>query len=42
MFALLLLDNRNRLIEFKELFQGTVDATSVYCNTTRRHAEIDD
>ncbi|WP_375750617.1 DNA repair protein RadC [Vibrio sp. HN007] len=29
-FALLLLDNQNRLIEFKELFQGTVDAASVY------------
>uniref|UniRef100_UPI001EBD94B3 JAB domain-containing protein n=1 Tax=Vibrio anguillarum TaxID=55601 RepID=UPI001EBD94B3 len=28
--ALLLLDNQNRLIEFKELFQGTVDAASVY------------
>lgn len=30
MFAVLLLDNQNRLIEFKELFQGTVDAASVY------------
>ncbi|WP_099610060.1 JAB domain-containing protein [Vibrio fujianensis] len=29
-FALLLLDNQNRLIEFKELFHGTVNATSVY------------
>ncbi len=29
-FALLLLDNQNRLIEFKELFHGTVDAASVY------------
>lgn len=29
-FALLLLDNQNRLIEFKELFQGTVDSASVY------------
>lgn len=29
-FALLLLDNQNRLIEFKKLFQGTVDAASVY------------
>ncbi|WP_217556950.1 RadC family protein [Vibrio metschnikovii] len=29
-FALLLLDNQNRLIEFNELFQGTVDAASVY------------
>lgn len=30
MFALLLLDNQNRLIEFKDLFQGTVDAASAY------------
>ncbi|CAK6714075.1 putative DNA binding protein RadC like; CP4-6 prophage (fragment) [Vibrio harveyi] len=30
MFALLLLDNQNRLIEFKEQLQGTVDAASVY------------
>ncbi len=29
-FALLLLDNQNRLIEFKELFHGTIDAASVY------------
>ncbi|EGR3265067.1 hypothetical protein DLI08_23720, partial [Vibrio parahaemolyticus] len=29
-FALLLLDNQNRLIVFKELFHGTVDAASVY------------
>ncbi len=29
-FALLLLDNQNRLIEFKELFRGTVNAASVY------------
>lgn len=29
-FAVLLLDNQHRLIEFKELFQGTVDAASVY------------
>ncbi|MGF1804059.1 DNA repair protein RadC [Aliivibrio sifiae] len=29
-FAVLLLDSQHRLIEFKELFQGTVDAASVY------------
>lgn len=29
-FALLLLDNQHRLIEFKELFYGTIDAASVY------------
>ncbi|GHW03181.1 DNA repair protein RadC, putative [Vibrio cholerae] len=30
MFAVLFLDNQHRLIEFKELFRGTVDAASVY------------
>lgn len=29
-FAVMLLDNQHRLIEFNELFQGTVDAVSVY------------
>ncbi|GAA5192730.1 RadC family protein [Ferrimonas gelatinilytica] len=29
-FALMLLDNQNRLIQFVELFQGTIDAASVY------------
>lgn len=29
-FAVLLLDNQNRLIEFHELFFGTIDAASVY------------
>lgn len=29
-FALLLLDNQHRLIEFKELFKGTVDAATIY------------
>ncbi|EMC3685664.1 DNA repair protein RadC [Vibrio cholerae] len=29
-FAVLFLDNQHRLIEFKELFRGTVDAASVY------------
>jgi len=29
-FALLMLDNQHRLIEFKELFKGTVDAATVY------------
>ncbi|NOH84671.1 DNA repair protein RadC [Vibrio sp. 03-59-1] len=29
-FAMLLLDNQHRLIEFKELFYGTIDAASVY------------
>jgi DNA repair protein RadC len=29
-FAVLLLDARNRLIEFVELFRGTIDGASVY------------
>lgn len=29
-FAVLFLDNRNRLIEYRELFRGTVDGASVY------------
>ncbi|HCH6462469.1 RadC family protein [Vibrio alginolyticus] len=29
-FAVLMLDNQHRLIEFKELFFGTIDAASVY------------
>ena len=30
MFAALFLDNRHRLIEYVELFRGTVDTASVY------------
>ncbi|MDE1348528.1 DNA repair protein RadC [Vibrio aestuarianus] len=29
-FAVLLLDNQHQLIEFKEMFKGTVDSASVY------------
>lgn len=29
-FAILLLDNQNRLIEYRELFFGTIDSASVY------------
>ncbi|MDF4745280.1 DNA repair protein RadC [Vibrio parahaemolyticus] len=29
-FALLLLDNQHRVIEFKSLFKGTIDSASVY------------
>ncbi len=29
-FAVMLLDNQHQLIEFKELFQGTIDSASVY------------
>ena len=30
MFACLYLDNQHRLIEYKELFRGTIDGASVY------------
>lgn len=30
MFAVLFLDNRHRLIEYVELFRGTIDCASVY------------
>jgi DNA repair protein RadC len=30
LFAVLLLDNRHRLIEYVELFRGTIDGASVY------------
>ena len=30
MFAVLFLDNRHRLIEYVELFRGTIDDASVY------------
>ena len=29
-FAVLFLDNRNRLIEYREMFYGTIDASAVY------------
>lgn len=29
-FAVMLLDNQNRLIEYNELFYGTIDAASIY------------
>lgn len=29
-FAVLFLDNKHRIIEYKELFQGTIDSASVY------------
>ena len=29
-FGMLMLDNRHRIIEFKELFRGTIDSASVY------------
>lgn len=30
MFAVIFLDNRHRLVEYRELFRGTVDNTMVY------------
>jgi DNA repair protein RadC len=30
MFGIILLDNRHRVIAFEELFQGTIDGTSVH------------
>lgn len=29
-FSIIFLDNRHRVIEYRELFQGTIDGTSVY------------
>ncbi len=29
-FGIMFLDNKNRLIEFKEMFRGTIDSASVY------------
>ena len=37
-FAMLYLDNRNRLIVFQEHFRGTVDGTSVHPRVVVRHA----
>ena len=30
MFAILMLDNQHRLINYSEMFQGTIDSASVY------------
>jgi DNA repair protein RadC len=36
-FSCLLLDNQNRLIHYQELFQGTLDAASVYPREVVKH-----
>ena len=36
-FAVLLLDNQNRLIEFQEMFYGTIDAASIYPREVVKH-----
>ena len=37
-FACLFLDNRHRVIEFQELFRGTIDSASVHPREVVRHA----
>jgi len=37
-FCCLFLDNRNRVIEFKRLFNGTIDGASVYPREVVREA----
>ncbi|PIE37209.1 MAG: hypothetical protein CSA54_01920, partial [Gammaproteobacteria bacterium] len=36
-FAALFLDNRHRLIEYRELFQGTIDSAAVYPREVVKH-----
>ncbi|MCP4492014.1 MAG: JAB domain-containing protein [Gammaproteobacteria bacterium] len=40
-FACLMLDNRNRVIAFRELFRGTIDGTSVYPREVVKQALAD-
>lgn len=40
-FACLMLDNRNRVIAFREMFRGTVDAASVYPREVVKQALAD-
>ncbi len=40
-FACLMLDNRNRVIAFRELFRGTIDGASVYPREVVRQALAD-
>ncbi|MBE8182524.1 MAG: JAB domain-containing protein [Candidatus Portiera sp.] len=37
-FACLFMDNKNRVIEYKELFSGTIDSANVYPREIIRHA----
>jgi len=39
-FACLMLDNRNRVIAFRELFRGTIDGASVYPGSVRNFVSI--
>ena len=36
-FAVLLLDNRHRVIEYRELFRGTIDSAAVYPREVVKH-----
>lgn len=38
LFCLVLLDNRHRVIDFCEMFRGTIDGTSVYPREVVKHA----
>ncbi len=40
-FACLMLDNKHRLIEFRELFRGTIDGASVYPREVAKQALMD-
>jgi DNA repair protein RadC len=40
-FACLMLDNRNRVIAFRELFRGTIDGASVYPREVVKQALAD-
>ncbi len=40
MFAVIFLDNRHRLIEYRELFRGTVDNTTVYPREIAKEALV--
>ncbi len=40
-FACLMLDNRNRVIAFRELFRGTIDGASVYPREVVKQALVD-
>ena len=40
-FAFLMLDNRNRVIAFREMFRGTIDGASVYPREVVKQALAD-
>jgi len=39
-FAVIFLDNRHRLVEYRELFRGTVDNTTVYPREIAKEALV--